>query len=223
MTRTRGQSLAILAVLLSPMMASAVPIQLSEAQFGSHVAGLPSQVEDFESYPAAFPVADQASPFVFLNGSFTTAGTISINGTPLFCGTAGDQCLIDRNETTGIRSFFGLPAGTTHWGATLQYIDLSDLINVVVTGGSGVLDITEAGTSFLGFYDPLGITSIAFENLGTHSGGNTSIGNYAFDDIITAQVPEPSTFALFCVGLAGLILRGRSGRSGPRPLQRRRG
>lgn len=202
----------MLAASLSPMAASAAPIQLSVAEFIDQVHGSGSgQIEGFEG-DTPYRSNARPTPFVFQNGTFTPPGAVSVVGTGsaddtlLFCGVVGDRCLTDRNQTGGVRSFSAFPEGTTHIGITLHYLNPSNPINVVITGGSGVLDITETGTSFLGFTDPLGITSVTFENLGPLGGYN-----YSFDDVITAQVPEPSTLALFCMGLAGLILRRRSG------------
>jgi hypothetical protein len=65
-----------------------------------------------------------------------------------------------------------------------------------------------SGVSFVGFADPLGITAVEFENLGTDfGGGNVGFGNYSIDNITTAPSPTavsaPGTVALLVFALAG--------------------
>jgi hypothetical protein len=141
----------------------------------------------------------------------------------VLCGDA-DQCLFDGASATGARTFAAFPLGTQFWGADIRLVDATDTLQLTVTGGSGVLALEASGISFVGFTDPLGITSVGFENLGTDfGGGNVGFGNYSFDNVTTAPspiaVPEPGTVALIVSALAGAwtIARRRAPRKEASP------
>ena len=191
--------LAGLVLALSAPHVMALPIQLSEAQFSSQTAGLGTLVEDFEG----FPLFTTSNPFIFANGTYTGAGGGSIVNDEVFCADK-DKCLTNK-EILGVKTFDAFPAGTNYWGASLDFSLFTDIFDVSVSGGSGVLSVQFSPNQkslFLGFHDSLGVTSIAIENLGTTGVGSA---NYSFDDITTApSVPEPTTLALLSLGLVGL-------------------
>lgn len=192
--------LALLAVGGGAVEAHATPTRLDATDFAAAISGPPTQVEDFEG----FAVTNYSSPFTFANGTYSTSlGDAQISSFDLICGTSADQCMTNTNEMD-VKTIDGLPAGTVYWGASMSYVFPSNDFEVVVTGGSGTLTVTEAGPAFLGFHDPLGITSVTFENV-----AEGSTGNFSWDDVTTTQIPEPSTLGLVAMGLAFLALARR--------------
>jgi len=165
----------------------ATPIELTQPQFNTRIKGLHTVVENFQG----FPQGSQQSPLVLANGRYTGAGSVDLAP---WCAVLNsqNQCL-DTDFADG--TFSQLPAGTTAWGATIFYASGTpdDIVQATVTGNSGVLQLdlpqglfVPEGT-FVGFYDPQGLTSASF-----HLVSGTT--NYAFDDVTTAAVsvaPNP--------------------------------
>lgn len=203
-------------LLAASLQARAIPIQLTSAQFAADLAGASSVVvENFTGLGGA-----SSNPsLAFANGTLTTDSLNNVlvaSSSSLFCGAVLDPCLLTA-DIADLRTIDALPAGTTLWGADLYFIRPTDLIEITVTGGSGVLSFTTAGSAlggFAGFSDALGITSLTFRDLGTPVGGS---GNYAFDNVTTAaagrvSVPEPATLSLLAAGLLAFAFGGLSRR-----------
>jgi hypothetical protein len=197
--------------LMVANMASAVPIELTAAQFTSQTVGLATIIENFEG----FVTGNQSNPLTIANGTAIFPGVPYVLAEPISCPNS-TNCLIDNSNITSPRIFSALPTGTTYWGAdigqvlfgfsNIGQIQVSDPLRVTVVGGSGILTIEAIGRDFWGFHDTLGISSVSFLNLG--SGG--TIANYSFDNVTTANsVPTPSTLMLL---LAGGLWFGRSAR-----------
>ena len=190
----------------------ALPMSLTKAQFNADIVGLTTNVEDFESYVNG---TDFASPFLIANGTFTS-GVPRVQASATFCEDV-DQCLFDSSSADGVRAFQAFPGGTQFWGADLNLVDATDTLRITVTGGAGILVLQVSGVDFAGFTDPLGLTSVEFENLGTDSGnGNVGFGNYGFDNVTTAPsptvIPEPGTIALVGLALGACAMSRRRGR-----------
>lgn len=184
-------------------MASAVPIELTAAQFTSQTVGLATIIEDFEG----FVTGNQLNPLTLVNGTAIFPGVPYVLAEPIFCPNS-TNCLIDNSDVTSPRIFSVLPAGTTYWGADIGQVQFggSDTLRVTVVGGSGMLTTEAIGRDFWGFNDALGISSVSFLNLGSGS----AFANYSFDNVTTASsVPTPSTLMLL---LAGGLWFGRSAR-----------
>lgn len=170
-----------------------------------------STSEDFETYSSGLiPSTLDANGF-----SFSTPGGVFITGDALFCGEAGDNCLLGQTLLDAPRTFDGFNSGTTAFGFQLHMIGQNDNIRVSVNSGSSSQDFILSDNGNFGFFDPLGIDSIVFLNLGDTAGGR---GNYSFDNIITtasstAVVPLPASLVLLlsAFGVGGLLLgRGRT-------------
>ena len=182
---------------------SGMPISLSKAQFNAEIALLTAVIEDFESYLNG---TDFASPLLIANGSFASAAP-RVQSSAALCGDM-DQCLFDSSSAGEPRTFQAFPPGTQFWGADVNPVDATDTLKITVAGGSGILAFEASGISFAGFGDPLGLTSVEFENLGTDSGnGSVGVGNYSFDNVTTAPDPtvvsESGTVALLGLAFAG--------------------
>ena len=92
------------------------------------------------------------------------------------------------NVGTGARTFNFFPASTQLWATDFNAFTPTDIFDITVVGGSGTLFLDDVGpSSFFGFQDPMGLTSVAFEN--------QNLSNYTFDNVTTA-VPEPSSALL---------------------------
>jgi len=195
---------AVSACLASSKTSYALPMSLTQTQFNT-AAGGSAVVEDFEG----FSIGVKSEPFVFANGRYSTPTfTPAVINLPVFGPT---KRLLTNDAAGDLRTFDLFPTGTTLVGLDLFYIDPPDTFDIVVTGGSGILNISQTGSSlgtFLGFQDLLGISSITFLNQGQVS----STGNYSFDNIQTASgsnVPEPTSMALFGLTALGLGFAAR--------------
>ena len=147
----------------------AAPVQLTETQFTDQTTGFPTIVETFEG----FPLGPQTSPFTIANGTYTGSPSIFFDA---WCFVS--QCM---NSNIADGTFDGLPTGTTFWGVKILPASSGDVLQVTVTGNSGVLQIEipeEGEMFFLGFSDPTGLNSIDFHLV-------QGFTNYAFDDVTT--------------------------------------
>ena len=193
------------AILMSPAMAAAAPIELSAAQWAALTAALPQTVVDFES----LALGAHASPLILANGTYTAPAPF-VSDLATFCGAAGDRCLLEGTSNFhNPRVFSGLPAGTRFWAAmdffSINPVD-GDIFRVTVVGNSGVSIFTHPlADGFVGYTDPTGLLTVTFEILGEGSPG-AGIFNYSLDDVTTAAttaVPEPLSVLLVGTGLLG--------------------
>jgi hypothetical protein len=174
-------------------------VQLGRTEFEALTIGdLTTIVDDFERFSPGL----QNNPLTLLNGTVTfTASGPNISGNSPFC-TAGD-CLAG-TIGGGTRTFDAFPAATQLWGTDFAPFGPTDIFDITVVGGSGTLVLDDVAPSdFFGFEDPLGLTSVTFENVSI--GGQS---NYVFDDVTTA-VPEPSSALLVGLGLVWVAGRRR--------------
>jgi hypothetical protein len=135
-----------------------------------------------------------------------------ISDSPAICGWT-TRCLWGV-QIGGRREFASFNPSTTAFGLRLSVIQESDLIEAVTTGGSGVSALIFSGPQELGLFDPAGLLSVRFANLGTDYGeGGFGRGNYSFDDVITGvPIPVPPTLILLLGAILAsrILLRGRA-------------
>jgi hypothetical protein len=114
----------------------------------------------------------------------------------------------------GGRTFTLFPDSTVAWATdlTLQSVGLGPQeFEVTVVGNSGtatfLFEKNDFNPYFASFYDPSGLISVEFNNLGFTIDEGTQFSNYDFDDIMTlSRVPLPSAIWMFATGLFPLAL-----------------
>lgn len=206
MTRKKCTYLALLAVLLSPMAANAVPVEIGISGFSG---GEP--VLDFEEFTGNVDIiSDQ---FVSLGVSFN-----SIPVEPhsdygaLFATTvapfAGANALFQGLKATGEEIFFASAVTRVgfNFGSNVNVdVPFETYLDGVLTGSFNL--ITAPNTMpFFGFEDLAGIDRIVFLPELT-SRFVSQIDNLRFEGQVS--VPEPGTLALLGIGLFGIGLARR--------------
>jgi hypothetical protein len=167
-----GSIALAVAILVASGVARALPTQLSRTQFETLTTGNSTTlVEDFES----FFIGLEVSPLTLLNGTATfTASVPNITDAITLC-TSG-KCMAGSGDSRGLRAFDAFPVGTQLWGTDFAAFNSTDIFDITVVGGSGTLVLDDVSPSdFFGFQDPMGLTSVTFQNVSPDV-----IGNYAF-------------------------------------------
>lgn len=114
-----------------------------------------------------------------------------------------------------------LPGGITAVGTDLGNNGFPKSSFIVTLSNGDVFNVTGgtptgrggSGFSFVGFTSTLAIASISFDAIPTGSLHNDDSGyipsydNFTFGSASAGAVPEPSSFALFCLGGLGLVTR----------------
>lgn len=106
-------------------------------------------------------------------------------------GTFVSDAILSGNDVREPRTFSSFPAGTTYWGASLVCSSGAEF-DITVVGRSGTQTFTAVrGNSlngFLGVHDPRGLISISIKAVpfGSSGGSTIGVGNYSFDNIMTA-------------------------------------
>ena len=184
-----------------PMSLVAAPIQIDEATFLSGIVGLNTITEDFEG----FAIGNQPTTQITLSN-----GTYQSPLPRIVLGGFSPQILIDNLDILAPRVFSNFAAGTQIWGADFL-VGPSAEFDITVIGNSGTFTlVAERGNQFndfIAFSDPLGLlsVSVATVDFSNSGGGGKGIGNYGFDNVITAAVvPLPASLWLFVSGLLAL-------------------
>ena len=165
-------------------------------------------VETLEAYPAG--AADL--PLDLVNGQFSVESGIATIDTVYRAGQFTN--ILRGSSITAGRTFTLFPDSTVAWAADLamEAIGLGpQSIEVKVIGNSGTatfyFDRNDIDPYFAGFYDPSGLVSLEFMNLGFNTADGTQYSNYNFDDIMTlSRVPLPPAVWLFATGLIPLAI-----------------
>lgn len=170
------------------------PVRLTETEFTSVFSTATNQqTETFEG----FATGNHASPFTFLNGRMTSPPT----STPRIITGFGGNSLAADGSIGDPRVLNAFPSGTDLVGMNLFTFGTSNTYDITVIGGSGTLTLTNQSvadiSNFIGFRDASGIVSITVDET------DGSVSNYAFDNLQTAAVPEPS--ALFLLVATALV------------------
>lgn len=188
--------------------AEAAPVQHDYFEF-DHVT-----VEDFENYPTNTLGFDAFNGFTldFSGGGSTTQVVYSGH----YCHS---KCLIEK-DLEGPRILTGFDLSTAYVGFLLDTFwdngyspptGSPDTFAIRVTGTSGLYEATLKPSEpvYLGFFDAYGIKSVEITNLGSDS----SMWNYAFDDVVTGHsplftpVPLPSSGILLLAGIGAVATR----------------
>jgi PEP-CTERM motif len=205
MTRTRSTYLALLAVLLSPMAATADVIEVTI---------------DFDSAPLGGFTSFTEDGFTITQFSLGDPQSITDTG-------GGNQALVDGNPF----NVFGSASVITILGSPgtlfdLISLDIADLTNNS-SGGGGIIGsgfrieigntvfspttaaVYSPTSSAFSTVNPTGLTDLSSLAINIVSLGGSD--NFAVDNVVLryTEVPEPGTLALFGIGLLGMGLARR--------------
>lgn len=106
-------------------------------------------------------------------------------------GTRFSGATLGDNSIQNARTFTNLPTGTQYWGTDLA-ADPSAEFDLLIVGVSGtvLLESVRGGDldGFLGVHDEQGLISISITTVDFSSSGGSGkgLGNYTFDNIVTA-------------------------------------
>lgn len=202
-------------LLTVPAIATATTIStLTESEFNNLIPGSELVVETFESSATG----SYSTPVGFSNFQYDVSASSAYIGTGYELGVGLNNTL-SALDTTSTRTFEFTSADlVTSFGTDMQMSAFGSgpqTFNVTATGNSGTALFQFDRTStdafewlFTGFYDPLGLISIEFTNLGYNSGTGTGYSNYKFDNVktlTTIAVPAPPTIYLLFVGMLALV------------------
>ena len=201
MDKTKSMFLTFMAILLAPMAANAVPIQIGIDGFSGD-----EPVLDFEEFTGNVDI---------ISDQFDSLG-VSFNSIPVephidygaaFAAAvapfAGDNALFQGLKPTGEEIFFTSTVTRVgfNFGSNVNInVPFETYLNGVLTGSFNL--ITAPNTMpFFGFEDLAGIDRIVFLPELT-SRFVSQIDNLRFEGRVS--VPEPGTLALFGIGLLGM-------------------
>ena len=201
MTKTKSIYLGLLAILLSPMAANAVPITVGAFSGGENV-------EDLEGLGSAPPVGS------FTYGDFSFSESSSGTGGPGWRWldgffVAGSHALTDNAGISDIIidalspwSRIGLDVGIGDAVYAVSFYDTAlSLLGTVSGSASGVTGNFFAGWEFAG-----GISRIRIIETSGENGRVGGIDNIRYENV---RVSEPGTLALLGLGLAGMGMTRR--------------
>lgn len=182
--------------------------------------GAQAAMIDFDAHPTDFgtPIFDSGFRFDFTSAGWGVFGpgsgaccSVNYNGTPAMFADgdrSGNAHVVMTVDAGGTFSVSSLDAAVYWIGAPAGAVEL---IGALHGGGTVSTTLATGGTwthYMLTGFDNL--DSLTFRD--TTSGGFLSAPGFGIDNINTAPVPEPETYALMIAGLAvlGLITRRRT-------------
>ena len=206
MTRTKLTYLALLAILLSPMAATAAPIQIGIGDFSGS-----EPVLDFEEFTGNVDViSDQ---FAALGVSFNSIPVEPhADYGPTFAAAvapfAGVNALFQGLKATGEEISFASAVTRVgfNFGSNVNInVPFETYLGGVLTGSFNLITSTNT-MPFFGFEDLAGIDRIVFLPE-LERGFVSQIDNLRWEGQVS--VPEPGTLALLGIGLLGIGLARR--------------
>jgi len=194
---------------ISTGIASPDSVTASRRAFEAAATG-PILTESFEGITAG----DKGTSFQFSNAILSNSVGLRVAAAGSASCVTG-QCITAPFSIETARVFSGFETGTTGFGFDLSARSSLDQFAITVQTGAGTQNYAITGAStFFGVSDLSGILSVDVRN----NGSGQSRSNYSFDNIstygrqlISAPVPEPSTWGLMLAGfgLVGLGVRAR--------------
>ena len=203
MTISKITLIVLLAVLLSPMASNAGLIEIA-TQGDLDAAGNITQNTNWDTYGTGF--THPGSPFVVGDITFVAGGTNVIGGID---GYGMDRALLTDDNVLGTESLIANTYDLLGFNAG-NFFSAADALFTITTNLStydftyNVLSYASGGTlTFFGFQATGGEYIESFAWSGSGATGLTDI------QIGTTSVPEPSTLAIFGIGLLGMATSRR--------------